>query len=110
MLAVDLAGLDYAREVLEVHLVDDAGVRRDDLQVPEGRLAPAQEGVALPVTLELELCVSKHGEPRAELVHLHGVVDHELGRELRVDAGRVAAEVPHGVAHSSEVDDRRARR
>ena len=105
--AVDLARLDHAREVLEVHLMDDAGVRRDDLQVPEGRLAPAQEGVALPVSLELELCVSKHGEPRAELVHLHGVVDHELGGELRVDAGRVAAEVAHGVAHGCEVDDRR---
>ena len=37
----------------------------------------------------------------------HGVVDHELGGELRVDAGRVAAEVAHGVAHGCEVDDRR---
>jgi hypothetical protein len=27
------------------------------------------------------------------------VVDHELDRHLRVDLGRVAAEVLHGVAH-----------
>ena len=105
--AFDFARLHHPREVLQVHLMDDAGVRRDHLQVPEGRLAPAQEGVALPVSLELELCVPKHGEPRAKLVHLHGVVDHELGGKLRVDAGRVAAEVAHGIAHGSEVDDRR---
>ena len=49
--------LDHAREVLEVHLVADAGVRRRDLEVREGALAPAQEGVALAVSLVVAIDV-----------------------------------------------------
>ena len=73
------ARLDDAREVLEVDLVDDPGAGRDDLEVGERALAPAQERVALAVPLELELDVPAEGELRRELVHLHGVVDYELG-------------------------------
>ena len=54
--------LDDAGEVLEVDLVDDARVRRHDLEVPEARLAPAQESVALAVALELELGVAREGD------------------------------------------------
>ena len=36
-----VARLDHAREELEVDLMDDARVRRDDLEVVEGRLSPA---------------------------------------------------------------------
>ncbi len=100
------AGLDHAREELEVDLVHDPGVGRDDLDVVERALAPAQEGIALAVPLELELGVPADREPRGEVVHLHGVVDHELGGEERVDLRRVAAEVAHRVAHRGEVDDR----
>ena len=91
--ATPVARLDHAREVLEVDLVDDAGARRDDLEVVEGRLAPAQEGVALAVALELELGVPPEGEPRCELVDLDAVVDDELGRDQRVDPRGVAAEI-----------------
>ena len=52
-----VALVDDAREELEVHLVDDAGARRHDLEVVERALAPAQERVALAVALELELGV-----------------------------------------------------
>ena len=50
-----------AREVLEVDLVDDAGVRRDRLEALERRLAPAQERVALAVALVLPLGVDLEG-------------------------------------------------
>ena len=100
-----VAGLDDAREVLEVHLVDDSGVRRDDLEVVECLLSPAQERVALAVPLELELRVAESRSRRRVLVDLDRVVDHELGRKLRVDAGRVAAEVLHRIPHPREVDD-----
>ncbi len=105
--AMPLALVDDAREELEVHLVDDPGARRDDLEVVEGALTPAQEGVALAVPLELELGVAEDREPRRELVHLHGVVDHELDGEERVDLPRIAAEVVHRVSHRGEVDDGR---
>ena len=102
-----VALLDDACEELEVHLVDDPRARRDDLEVVEGALPPAQECVALAVALELELGVAEDREPVRELVDLHRVVDHELDREQRVDLPRVAAEIVHRVPHRGEVDDRR---
>ena len=102
-----VARLDDAREELEVHLVADAGVRRDDLERLERALTPAEEGVALAVPLELELGVAPDRELAREVVDLHRVVDHELGGDQRVDPARVAAERAHGVAHRREVDDRR---
>ena len=102
-----VAVLDDAGEVLEVHLVADAGAGRHDLEVVERGLAPAQEQVALAVALELELDVAPERDARRERVDLHRVVDHELGRDQRVDLRRVAAEVGHRVPHRREVDDRR---
>ena len=100
-----VALLDHAGEELEVDLVADAGVRRHRLEVVEGALAPAQERVALAVAAELELGVALDREPRREVVDLHGVVDHELDRDQRVDLLRVAAEVGHRGAHRGQVDD-----
>ena len=71
----------------------------------EGSLSPLQEGVTLAVALELECGVHVVGVDGAELVHLHGVVDDELGGLQRVDPVGVAAKGAHGVAHGGEVDD-----
>ena len=51
-----------ARQVLEVDLVDDAGVGRHDAEVAERVLAPAQERVALLVARELERRVEIAGD------------------------------------------------
>ena len=67
-------------QVLEVDLMDDAGVGRDDAEVVKGALAPAQEGVALLVALELELGVALERVGRSEHVDLDGVIDDQLGR------------------------------
>jgi hypothetical protein len=96
---------DRAGQVLEVDLVDDAGVRRDGLEALEGALPPAEERVALLIALELLLRVDAERVARAEDVDLHGVVDDQLDRHERIDLGRVAAEVGHRVAHGGEVDD-----
>ena len=98
---------DDAREKLEVDLVDDACVRWDDLEVVERRLSPAQKRVALAVTFELELGVAEHRARRRVLVHLHRVVDDELGGKLWIDSRRVAPEVGHRIPHPGEIDDRR---
>ena len=92
-------------QVLEVHLVDDAGRRRHHAEVVEGLLAPAQELVALAVALELDLGVlpSASGEPND--VHLHRVVHHQVDRHQRVDPLGVAAQPLHRRAHRGEVDD-----
>ena len=45
--AVGLVGEDDAGQVLDVDLVDDAGARRDDAEVGQRPLPPAQELVCL---------------------------------------------------------------
>ena len=76
---------DDPSQVLEVDLVDDARVGRHDLEAVEGALAPAKEGVALLVALELQVGVHLEGPVGPERVHLHRVVDHELRGDQRVD-------------------------
>ncbi len=83
--------------------MDDAGVGRHDDEVAEGLLAPAEELVALAVALKLAVGVGAEGEAVAEVVHLHRVVDDQLGRQQRVDLLGVAAHPLHGVAHGGEV-------
>ena len=95
-----------AREELEVDLMDDPGVRRHDLEAVERLLAPAQERVALGVALELPLGVEPERVARPEAVDLHRMVDHELDRDLRIDAAGVAPELGDRVAQAGEVDHR----
>src|ERR1035437_49651 len=97
-------GEDDAREVLQVHLVTDARVGRDDAEVAERVLPPAEERVPLPVAVELELRVRPEGLRRGELVDDDRVVDHEVGRRERVDLVGVAAHLGEGLAHRREVD------
>ena len=75
-----VALVDDTGEELEVDLVDDSRARRDDREVVECALTPAQEGVALAIPLELELRVPEDRAAGRELVDLHRVVDHELDR------------------------------
>ena len=103
--AVDLRGEDDAGEIFEIDLVADAHAGRDGGEVAEGRLAPLQEGVALAVALEFEQRVGVVGRGRAVLVHLHGVVDDELGGREGIDALGIAAQGLDGVAHGGQIDD-----
>src|SRR5579859_3948734 len=98
---------DYAREVFEIDLVDDAGVGMDDGEVAESGLSPAQEGVALFVALKFEEGIHVERAGGAEFVDLDGVIDDEFDRLERVDEGGIAAESFHGIAHGGEVDDAR---
>jgi len=98
---------DDGRQVFEVDLVDDARPGRHDPEVAEGRLGPAQQLVALAVPLVLAIDVERERRRRPEGVDLDRMVDDEIGRDQRVDPGRIAAEVGHRVAHRREVDDRR---
>ena len=102
--------LDHAREVLEVDLVADARSGRNDLEAAQRLLAPAQEEVALVVALELELDVAAERAARGERVHLDRVVDHELGRDQRIDLLRIAAEIGHRVRAWRRGRRRQARR
>jgi hypothetical protein len=106
-LAVALGGEDHPGQVLDVHLVDDAGVGRHHREVAEGVLAPAQEGVALLVAAELDLAVQGQASFVPELVDLHRVIDDQLGRQERVHPGGIAAHLLHRLAHGRQVHHRR---
>jgi hypothetical protein len=90
-----------AAQVLEVHLMHDASVRRHDGEILESALTPAEKCVALLIALELDRRVFREGVRCAEEVDLHRVVDDELRRRERVDPLRRAAELDDGVTHRS---------
>src|SRR5262249_34372816 len=98
---------DNAREVLEVHLMNDAGVGRHYAEVPEGVLPPPQKGVSLLVARELELGVQLEGIGLPEVVDLYRMIDNQLHRLQRIDLRRVAAQSNDAVAHRGQVDDAR---
>ena len=95
------------RQVLEIHLVADAGVGRHDAEVVQRLLSPAQKRVALLIALELEVGVDEERRLGSVFVHLHRVVDDEIDRLERIDLRRIAAELGERVAHRGEIDDRR---
>jgi hypothetical protein len=103
--AVPRLGAHHAGQVLEVHLVDDAGRRRHDAEVGERLLAPAQELVALAVPLELDVRVLRQRVAGPVDVDLDRVVDDQVDGHERVDARGVAAQRAGRVAHGREVDD-----
>ena len=102
-LAVLLFAEDHAREIFEIHLMADAGVRRNDFEILEALLAPAEERVALDIALHFQVGVEGEGVRGAEFVHLHGMVDHQFGGKQRIDFFRIAAEASDGVAHGGEI-------
>ncbi len=102
-----VAGEDDPGQVLEVDLVHDAGAGWHHLELVERGLAPAQELVALAVSVVLQFDVAGERVGGAEQVGDHRVVDDQFGGRERVDACRVAAQVAHRLAHGGEVDHRR---
>ncbi len=100
-------GHHHLAQIFQVDLMDNAGGRRDNAEVLERALAPFEELVALAIALELALGVEEKREGRAELIHLHRVIDDEIDGDNRVDALGAAAQPGHCRAHGRQVDDRR---
>ncbi len=82
----------------------DAGAGRHHAEILERVLAPAQEGVALAVALELDLDIAAERVRRAGDVDHHRVVDDEIDRDQRVHLLGLAAEPDDAVAHGGEID------
>ena len=82
----------------------DAGGRRDYAEVVQRPLTPLEKLVALAVALEFALGVVEERKMGAKPVDLHRVVDHQVHRDLRVDAARVAAQPGHRRAHRRQID------
>ena len=85
--------------------MDDPRPRRDDAEVLERLLRPAQQLVTLAISLVLEIDVLGERHRGAESIDLNGVIDDEIGRHQGIDAGDIAAELGHGVSHRRQIDD-----
>ena len=105
-----LAGLtvrsneDNARQIFQVDLVHDAGVRRHDCEILKSRLSPTQEGVAFLVAQKLQLGVELQRPRGSEFIHLHRVIDHQFSGLQRIDQLGIATQALHGIAHGGEID------
>jgi hypothetical protein len=98
---------DDAREILDIDLVHDAGVGRNDAKSAQRALPPLQECVSLAITLELQRGVFRKRIGSAKEVDLHGVIHHQLHRLQRIDCRGRSAHLRNRVAHGGEVDDTR---
>ena len=91
-------------QVFQVDLVHDAGGRRHHAEVAEGLLAPAQKLVALAVALELALGVENERVAGRKVVHLHRMVNHQVGRDQGIDLLWIAAQARHGRAQCGQIN------
>ena len=82
----------------------DAGVGRHHAEILKRFLAPAQERIALLIALEFEQRVEVEGAVGAELIHLHRMIDHQIGRDQRIGALGIGAHVAQRVAHGGQID------
>jgi len=96
---------NHLGQELQVYLVDNAGGRGNHAEAPEGLLAPAQELIALAIALKLDGGVALECAGAPEEVHLHGVIDHEVNRNQRIDLARVATQSLDRRSHGSQVHD-----
>ncbi len=103
--AVPGGGLHDLRQELQVHLVHDTGAGRNDAEVAERLLGPAQEGVALTVTLVFAGDVDAEGVSHAEGVDLHRMVYYEVDWKERVDALGVGAQTVDFGSQGGEIGD-----
>ena len=85
--------------------MNDPGFGWHDFEVLERLLPPAQKAIPFLVATVLHVGVVLEGQLRAEVVHLHRMIDDQLDGLERVDPLRVAAHPLHGVAHGSQVHD-----
>ncbi len=96
-----------SREVFQVYLMANAGIRRNDFEILKRGLSPSEKRVALDVALKLQLSVQPESVDAAKIVDLHGMIDDQLGREQRIDSLRAPAHALHCFSHGGQVHNRR---
>ncbi len=85
----------------------DPGPRWNDSQSRKRGLPPFQERIAFPIALELKIGILRKRILRAEIIGLHGMIDHQFDRLQWIDRLWVAAHLCHCVAHRRQIDDAR---
>src|SRR3974377_2042672 len=94
------------RQIFEVDLMADAGSRGYDAEICKRAAPPAQELVALLIALIFEIDVDLEGARIAKAVDHHGMVDHEIDGDERINLCGIAMKGIHRIAHCGKVDHR----
>ena len=103
-----IVGTEYhPREVFKIHLMNDAGIRRNHLEIRKGLLAPFKKTVAFPVTLIFQFTVQIHGLVRSKAVDLDRVINDQLRRLQWIDPVRITTQLFHGITHRGQVHNGR---
>ena len=105
--SASLLGEHHAAQVLQIDLVADARIRRHHLEIEKCFLPPAQKRIAFQIALHLDFRVQQKRLPRSKIIHLHGMIDHQIRRKQRIDFPGIAAQSLHRVAHRRQIDHRR---
>ncbi len=98
---------DALRQILEVHLVNNANAGRYHFESIEGLLTPFQELIAFAVAMELEVEIARERITRAGIVDLHTVIDYQIHGNKGLDHLRIFAHTIYSRAHRSEVHEQR---
>ena len=80
---------------LQVNLVDDTNIWRDNAEVIKRFLAPTQEFVSLAVTLEFEFDVQTKSSRAAKLVDLNTMVDYQVDGNQWVNLFWITTQAAH---------------
>ena len=97
------SGKHPLREILEVHLVNDADTGRHNAEGLECLLSPFEKLVPLAVALEFHVQIQLERLGRTIEIHLHRVVHNEIHGHEGFDDRGIAAEAFDCGAHSGEV-------
>ena len=100
-------GQDSLGEVLEVHLVDDADARGNDLEGVEGLHAPLEELIALLVAGELDVEVLGERLGVAGKVDLDRVVNDQVHRDQGLNQLGILPQLRDRRAHRGQVHEER---
>jgi hypothetical protein len=93
------------RQEFEIDLVADAKSGRNDAQSLEGLRAPLQEPIPLAVPAELHLRVEAECVRAAEVVDLHGMIDHQIDGHQRLDTLDVETTTCDRRTHRCQIDE-----
>ena len=103
--AINLTQGHDTGQILQVHLVNNAGRGRNHPEIIEGVRSPAQEFVALSIALEFTLGVDQEGCQGSVFIYLHRVIDNQVDRNQRIDLLRITTEPGRGASQGGQVDD-----
>jgi hypothetical protein len=93
--------------MLDIHLVDDADIRRHRAEVLKCVLPPLQKHVALSIAFEFTIGIEPECFRSSELIHLHRVINHQIHLLQGINLLRISTHSLDDIAHGRQIDDSR---